>query len=69
MTVEEVKQRVAALMDDDHRGDAERQHGDEDKLHQDVLRAIASGTQPHNAAELAAEALKSLELTFERWCA
>lgn len=40
-------------------------HEAEDRLRHEVLRAIAAGAP--NAQELAAEALKSSEMQFERW--
>ena len=48
-------------------GDSDRAHSAEDALYRDVLQAIADGAT--NAAELAAEALKTRELDFSRWCA
>lgn len=65
MTVEEVRERVeriAAMA-----GDPEMAHGEEDSLRHDVLLAIAGGAE--NAADLAAEALKTTNLDFARWCA
>ncbi len=65
LTPVEVKERVdkiAAIKHDD-----EESHLAEDALHRDVLKAIAEGCP--NPAELAAEALKTVELKFERWCA
>lgn len=51
----------------ENKDDDEAQHAREDDLHHDVLRAIAAGCD--NPAELAAAALKSLEIKFSRWCA
>lgn len=48
-------------------GDDERQHGLEDSLYEDVLKAIAEGAP--NASELAAAALKTKEMEFCRWYA
>lgn len=64
ITVAEIQQRVSELADcSDLLGDG---HMKEDELHQDVLRAIADGAS--DAAELAREALKSLDLkNFPRW--
>jgi hypothetical protein len=64
MTVDEIRARVARLAEV---GDVDDEgHVAEDELHQDVLRAIAAGAP--NAAELAAEALRSLDLdNFPRW--
>lgn len=65
MTVEDVRAEVAAIRR--MAGDAEMAHGAEDELHQNVLRAIAAGAD--NAAEIAGEALMTMEIEFERWCA
>lgn len=65
MTPADVRLRVEAIAA--AHGDYEMAHGDEDRLHQDVLRAIAAGAP--DAAELAAEALRTLELDFPRYCA
>jgi len=48
-------------------GDDERAHSEEDKLHQDVLRAIADGAP--NSSLLARAALETCDLDFARWCA
>lgn len=66
MTTKDIQVRVTEIrkaVDDD-----ERAHGLEDQLHQDVLRAIASGRM-FNPAALAAEALKTKTISFARWCA
>lgn len=47
--------------------DYERAHANEDALHLKVLRAIANGAP--NAAELAAEAIKTEAIDFARHCA
>ena len=65
MTVDEVRRRVADIAEE--AGDDESAHSDEDSLRHDVLAAIAAGAP--NAAELAAEALKTSEIEFARWCA
>lgn len=65
MSADDVRQRVEAIkavMRDD-----EAAHSMEDELWRDVLKAIAAGAT--NAAELAAEALKTQELNFSRWYA
>ena len=65
LTVEKVRaevERITAIA-----GDDECAHSAEDDLHQAVLTAIARGEGP--AQELAAEALKTLHVDFERWCA
>ena len=66
MTVEEIERRLGIISR--KHGDDEMQHVAEDKLHQDVLRAIAEGNCA-NPAELAKAALESLKLYFSRWCA
>ena len=66
MTVEEIRTRVARIAaeaDDD-----ESAHLHEDELHQDVLRAIASGDCADPAASAEA-ALQTQEIRFARWCA
>lgn len=65
MTVADVKKwisRIKDVADDD-----EVAHTEEDRLHQEVLAAIADGAP--NAAELAREALKTSKINFSRWCA
>jgi hypothetical protein len=47
--------------------DDERAHAMEDELHVEVLDAIAQG-EPY-PAELAREALRTVEIHFARWCA
>ncbi len=66
MTVDEVKKRVAYI--EACKRDNEAAHSAEDEIHQDVLRAIAEGRCADPAA-CAAEALKSLDISFARWCA
>jgi hypothetical protein len=66
MTVDEVKARVEEIRN--MAGDDEAAHGMEDKLHQDVLRAIANRECP-NPARLAYRALETKEIDFSRWCA
>ena len=65
MTIEEVRQAVIEI--EAYGGDSERAHSAEDDLHQRVLRAVANGDS--NSQELAVEALKTLDLQSERWCA
>jgi hypothetical protein len=65
VTVEEVRRQVEELRA--HHDDPEGAHGDEDQLHEDVLRAIADGAP--NAAELAALALQTIDIDFPRWYA
>lgn len=49
-------------------GDPEAAHPEEDRLHRDVLRAIADGncSEPRRCAEIA---LRSLQIEFPRWAA
>lgn len=65
LTVEDVRDAVAAIRHG--REDDESAHSMEDSLHLAVLRHIAAGGP--NAAELAAEAIKTFDLDFARWCA
>ena len=65
LTVDEVRRRVEEIRA--IAGDDEAAHSDEDSLRDLVLCAIADGAP--NAAELAAEALKTGEIEFARWCA
>ncbi len=66
LTKEHVIQRVADIAAS--AGDDEGAHGMEDKLHQDVLQAIAMGTCD-DPVGCATEALKTLSIDFARWCA
>ncbi len=66
MTTDDVKERIAKIVADE--GDDESQHAAEDSLHQAVLEAIAFH-KCDNPADLAALALTTRELNFERWCA
>lgn len=62
MTAQEVRDRVAkirAIADDD-----ERAHVEEDRLHRDVLQYLSE-----QGSALSAEALRTLEIDFSRWCA
>ena len=65
MTLAEVVAAVERIRT--QRYDSEAMHSAEDGLHQVVLQAIADGAT--NAQELAREALKTLGIEFERWCA
>lgn len=65
MTVDDVKAAIAKIIEISW--DDEAAHSGEDALHRNVLQAIADG-HPEPAA-LAAEALKSVQITFSRWCA
>lgn len=48
-------------------GDPEAAHSEEDVMKDCVLQAIAGGIE--DPASCAAEALKSCDLDFPRWCA
>ena len=48
--------------------DDEGAHGEEDDLHQAVLRSIANGTA-EDPVTMADEALKTQDIEFARWCA
>ena len=65
LTAEDIARRLAAI----HalHGDDEAAHGEEDRLHRDVLAAIAAGAP--DASLLAAAALRTETLGFSRWCA
>ena len=63
MTLEEVRQRTAAI--DDTSDDPELAHREEDRLYRDVLIAIATGVA--NPQELAKAAIETQELDFDRY--
>ncbi|MCF3101451.1 hypothetical protein IPZ58_07635 [Streptomyces roseoverticillatus] len=65
MTVEDVARRLAEIAH--FRDDAEVAHGLTDELHIAVLRSIAAGAP--DAETLAAAALRSETIDFNRWCA
>lgn len=67
-TVAIVEQRVKEIRA--AKGDDEMQHGMEDALYVDVLRAISSGVLPLGTkpADLAAAAVKVRRMKFHRWC-
>lgn len=66
MTPEQIKEQVAEI--EACKADDESAHAYEDDLRAAVLRAIADGTAVDPAA-CAAEALKTSDITFNRWCA
>jgi regulator of protease activity HflC (stomatin/prohibitin superfamily) len=66
VTVEEIQKRLDYIRK--IRGDDETAHTVEDELRADVLRAIAEG-RCEDPAACAAEALKSADIQFARWCA
>lgn len=66
-TVAEVQKRLAyieRISDDD-----EAAHTEEDRLWLGVLTAIANHETTDDPAELAAEAIKTNDIEFARWCA
>jgi hypothetical protein len=66
-TVADVEREVARI--ESARGDDEIAHTLEDDLHQDVLRAIATGDHEDEPSALAEAALKTRAIDFSRWCA
>jgi hypothetical protein len=66
MDVTEVIRRVAVVRS--LAGDDETAHGAEDELWRGVLAAIANG-ECDDPEACAAEALKTSEIDFHRWCA
>lgn len=66
MTPEQVRAEVAKI--EAMRGDDEAAHSAEDGLWLDVLKAIAKGECADPAA-VAAEAIKTNDIDFSRWCA
>jgi len=66
MTVKDVQKQIHMIAVTLN-GDDEQQHSYEDALHKDVLREVAAGAE--NSQELAIEALKTVDLNFDRWCA
>jgi len=67
MRIEEVREAVEEIRREAGRDDDERAHAAEDKLHKDVLKAIAEGAR--NGRQLAAEALTTDQIKFGRWYA
>lgn len=67
LTVEDVTQRVTYIAAKGERGEEEEAHGAEDRLHRQVLRAVAAGHP--DSQILAAAALHTNDLNFERWYA
>ena len=66
MTLDDIKIAVGQIKSIS--GDDERAHGEEDYLHQTLLRFIAeSGVK--DISDMAAEALKTQDIAFSRWCA
>lgn len=68
MILDSYSVRDAVAMIADHKDDAEVAHDMEDRLYEDVIRAIRDGTciDPRACCE---EALKTKDIDFSRWCA
>lgn len=69
MTIQDVKERVekiAAMRDD-----PEAAHSEEDALYAELLASAGLGTPEtiEHMQELAAEALRTKDMDFPRWCA
>jgi DNA-binding FadR family transcriptional regulator len=67
MTVDDVRAAVAKIAAMADYND-ETAHSKEDELHQRVLEAIAKG-ECDDPRACAAEALKTVDIDFARWCA
>lgn len=67
MRVEDARRRVELVRK--LAADVERAHVEEDKLHVDVLRAIANGETGNHTRALAEIALETLDIEFPRYCA
>jgi len=65
MTLDEVIDRVNQISR--LAGDPEAAHSKEDDLYEDVLKHVAWAN--HECSALAAAALKTKDIDFERWCA
>ncbi|WPO70209.1 hypothetical protein [Streptomyces sp. KN37] len=66
MDVSHVEDRVKEIAN--VAADDERAHGLEDDLHCDVLEVIAETSRDPHARALAAAAIKTAKIEFERWC-
>lgn len=67
MTLEEVQKRVQWLRDASGPGcDYEGLHSEEEDLYLDILKAIADSSSEF--APIAAEAIKTQDFDFPRWC-
>lgn len=66
LTVKTIENRVEQVRALAH--DPERAHSEEDRLHVDVLHAIAT-RQCRNSAACARAVLKTRDISFARWCA
>jgi len=67
ISVTDVQSSLAAIQEAAVKGDYEAAHGRQDDLFIEVLEVIANGHP--TPAILATEALKALEIKFERYCA
>lgn len=63
----DVTRRVQEIRDIEY--DTELVHRDEDRLHQDVLREIATNSTDQVSRGLATEALRTLDIGRTRWYA
>lgn len=68
MDVSHVRDRIA-LIAKSASSDDEQAHALEDDLYRDVLKVIAQTSSDPQARALAAEAIKTTEIGFERWYA
>lgn len=66
MSAQDVVAAVARIAEEKY--DDESAHADEDSLYLAILRQVAADA-PDPWKTLAAEALKTQEINFERWCA
>ena len=66
MTLDEVKVWVAKI--DAGKDDDECAHVDEDALHEAFIRHVAEVGDPA-LKEMAIEVLKTVDISFARWCA
>lgn len=66
-TLAEVRERVAYI--EQVSGDDEAAHSEEDRLWLGVLTAIANHETTDDPAAMAAEAIKTNDIEFARWCA
>jgi hypothetical protein len=70
LTADDVRNRMFAIKQAAVAEDDERAHSLEDRLYHEVLKQIACGhITGERAAEVAAEALTSKKIDFERYCA
>lgn len=70
MTIDGIKRRVASIRKEAQDDDYEAAHSAENRLHHEVLDAIACGDLDGcTAQEAAAAAMTSLRISFARRCA